>query len=113
MIRCSSRAENLGRSSYSSGVRTKEICLRDQFLSIFPAVHVCVRAHAEQPLSPAVSATGFAARGLAKHQPNASPKGSNAPKCFFSQKRESGVIPWDKPRNSKARAGFAMLENQE
>lgn len=50
MIRCGSRAENPGRSSYSSGVRTKEICLQDQFLSIFRAVHVRVRAGAQQPL---------------------------------------------------------------
>lgn len=86
MIRCGSRAENLGRSSYSSGVRTKEICLRDQFLSIFPAAHVRVCARAEQPPSPAVSATGFAAWGLAGHQPNPSLKGSNAPKSFFFPK---------------------------
>lgn len=31
----------------------------------------------------------------------------------LSQNREGRVIPWDRPRNSKARPGFAMLGNQE
>lgn len=85
--------------------------------SPFSGLCMCVCVHARKSLR----LWSLALPALQHEQPRTQPSTSQAllqraptlRNASFSQNRESRVIPWDRSRNSKARPGFAMLENQE